>query len=344
MHPNRNNWWSVGLVAALTLALGSQVAALLMISAGRMLHAVAWHLVAALASALAGFRAAVGGGADARPQFAAVVAFSFALTLPVLGLLGLVWVLLPHWVSARRKDEDRVLELELPEFHETEQIGVDAEGGVSTIEDELSEGRPVEQRVRSVMALRRMDPQRAVPLLRVALADPSEDVRLLAYAILERREKQIRRRITQALASLRSGAATRLGDTERAVVVRGLANDHWELVYGGFSEGEGERLNLEQAAKWADEALHARFDGTLAILLARVRLKQGRAAEAWQLIVAAERGGVATDVCAPLLAEAAFLLREFECIPRLLAHVDGNPLRAPRLQPVARFWNAGGDQ
>lgn len=321
------------MLCALALGLATEAAALLTLAADAPLPALAWHAIAALSSAFAGIRISRG-VPDARPAFAGIVSGALVLTLPALGFLGLVWIVLPHLAAPRRAARDNVLELELPAFHQRESVSFDAARNSRAIEDELAPERPIEQRVRSVMALRRMDPQRAVPLLRIALGDPSEDVRLLAYAILERREKQIRSRITAALTELREGATP----AARATLLRNLANDHWELVYGEFSEGEGQALQLEQAAHWAETALAAGFDGTVALLFARVRLKQQRPEAAWQLIVAAERAGVATGVCAPLLAEAAFLMRNFDAIPRLLARVADDPMQPPRLEPVAQFW------
>jgi len=332
---------STSLVCALLLALGAETAALLLLAADQVVAALAWHTIAALSCALAGNRAA-NGTPEARPELAAIVTASLAFTLPGLGFLGLVWVVLPHMASSRRATADHVLELELPTFYSHESVTLDVQRGFASIEDELAPERPIEQRVRSVMALRRMDPKRAVPLLRVALGDRSEDVRLLAYAILERREKQIRARITHALAELREEVGGDVSQTDNAQLtrLRGLANDHWELVYGEFSEGDGQKLNLDQAARWAEAALRDKFDGTTALLLARVRLKQSVPEAAWELIVAAERAGVAPGVCAPLLAEAAFLMRKFDAIPRLLARVADDPMHPARLEPVARFWTA----
>jgi polysaccharide biosynthesis protein PelE len=339
-HPSTSRS-STSLVCALTLALGAETAALLLFAADQVIVALAWHTIAALSCAFAGNRAA-NGTPEARPELAAIVTASLAFTLPGIGLLGLVWVVIPHMASARRAVPDHVLELELPAFHRHESVALDTERGFAAIEDELAPERPIEQRIRSVMALRRMDPKRAVPLLRIALGDRSEDVRLLAYAILERREKHIRARITHALSELREevGGDVSQTDSARVTRLRGLANDHWELVYAELSEGDGQKLNLEQAARWAEAALRVQFDGTTALLLARVRLKQYAAEDAWQLIVAAERAGVAPGVCAPLMAEAAFLMRKFDAIPRLLARVADDPMHPARLEPVARFWTA----
>jgi hypothetical protein len=322
-------------VLPLSLALAAETIALLQVSASSPLHALAWHVVAALSSALLGWQLNEG-TTHGQPPSAAFIAGALVLALPALGFLGLLWVVLPHWGRARAAAGRELLELELPAFHQRDSASFDPGGGFGPIEEELSPERPVDQRVRSVMTLRRMDPRRAVPLLRLALADSSEDVRLLAYAILERREKQIRTQIDRALRELRTSPS------EPVRLMRSLANQHWELVYGGFSEGDARLLTLSQAADWAEAALRAAFDGATALLLARVRLQQGDGAAAWPLIIAAaERAGVASDVCAPLLAEAAFLLRRFDWIPRLLAGACDNPLLSPQLQPVARFWNGG---
>lgn len=325
------------MVCALILALASETVALLLLSAEDLMLALSWHAVAALSCGL-GASFAARRMRDANATLAALVAAAVIFTLPGIGFLGLVWVVLPHLAAPRREVADHVLELELPAFSQHESVAFDLDRDIASIEDELSPERPVQQRVRSVMALRRMDPQRAVPLLRIALTDASEDVRLLAYAILERREKQIRSRITAALTELQEN--TDLAPDAHISRLRGLANDHWELVYGEFSEGEGQKLNLEQAARWAEAALAAQFDATTALLLARVRLKQSQGESAWELVAAAERAGVASGVCAPLLAEAAFLMRKFDAIPRLLARVADDPTYPARLQPIARFWTA----
>lgn len=255
---------SASLLCALGLALGAEAAALLLVAADQVLPALGWHLIAALSCAFAGHRAARG-TPEARPELAAIVAGSLVVTLPGVGLLGLVWVVLPH-LASRRAIAGHVLTLERPPFHEHESVAFDTERGFAAHEDELAPDHPLEQRVQSVMALRRMDP---------------------------------------------------------------------ELEFG---QGDGHTLNLEQAGRWAEAALGAHFDGTTAVVLARVRLKRNEPEAAWQLIVAAERAGVASGVCAPLLAEAAFLMRKFDAIPRLLARVADDPMHSAQFDAVARFW------
>jgi hypothetical protein len=190
-----------------------------------------------------------------------------------------------------------------------------------------------------------MDAKHAVPLLRVALSDAHEDVRLLAYAILERREKDLRRRIEMALSDLEALQAP--GETEaalpRAAALRALAELHWELVHGGFVGGELEGPTLEASLRHGHASLLLVADGSLALLLARIRLRQGHANAALRYLRAANSLGVANAALAPLYAEVAFLMRRFERIAPLLAQAGEAPLARPRLAAVAAFWHDRGE-
>ena len=57
---------------------------------------------------------------------------------------------------------------------------------------------PLETRLRVLVALQSMRPKAAVPLLQGLLADPSEDIRLLAYSMVDAWEKDVTRQIQQA--------------------------------------------------------------------------------------------------------------------------------------------------
>jgi hypothetical protein len=182
------------------------------------------------------------------------------------------------------------------------------------------------------MALRRMPARDALPLLRTALGDASEDVRLLAYAILERREKALRASIERKL------------ETSDAYE---LAHDHWELVHGGFVEGELAQRTLQLAAEHARDALErirldiGAPDGSLSVLLARIELRRGETAGAARALELAARAGVAGSTLAPLHAELAFIERRFDRIPGLLASAaTGAQLDRPRLHAVIEHWRS----
>jgi hypothetical protein len=197
------------------------------------------------------------------------------------------------------------------------------------------EGSP-DQRVRAVMALRHMEARRAVPLLRQAFAHESEDVRLLAFGILEQREKRLRARIKLSETRLTSAR----GPADGVRHHRRLARDHWELVYGGFVSGDLEPLTLRRASEHAAQVLARAADPNMALLLARIHLRQKAPALAWAELERAERAGLPRASAAPLFAEAAFQMRRFGEIPTILRGVRRAQLRRPELEPVAAFWTS----
>jgi hypothetical protein len=189
-----------------------------------------------------------------------------------------------------------------------------------------------------VLALRRLPAPRAVPLLRLCFQDGSEDVRLLAFADLERRESKLRARIQLTRAALAAGALPR---RRRAQLEQRLASEHWELVEGGFVSGALEARVLELANKHAEAAFELGVRGPAAVLLARVALRRGQAHAAGRWLEAAEVAGVSQAVCAPLSAEAAYRTRRFSDVGPRLGRAARAQLRRPELDAVVEYWTGG---
>jgi hypothetical protein len=208
------------------------------------------------------------------------------------------------------------------------------------IRDVLANSNSVAERLEAVLALRGLSARRAVPILRLAFSDQNEDVRLLAFADLERRESKLRARVKETSAAL-AGAA-KLPPSWRAQLERCLAQDHWELVYGGFVQGRLEARVLETAAEHASASLGLAARGSAALLLARVALRQQRPEAAWNWLEQAEHAGIAPAVCAPLLAEAAYAQRRFGDVAPLLRRASPGQLRRPSLAPIVDFWTGRG--
>jgi len=299
----------------------------------------------------------------------------FVACVPLLGMIALATVIAPIWRSARASESDTWIELPM---ERRAQLGAtsyasttrsqaarpsaDARAraqalgslAVVPIREILRGTGPAHERIQAVMALRRMPARDALPLLRSALTDASEDVRLLAYAILERREKSLRASIERKLGALaeQDAGSTQPGASsgQQLGALRELAHDHWELVHGGFVEGELAQRTLELAAEHTSAALSllissdasatAGREGDLAVLLARIELRRNRTQEAARALELAGRAGVAESTLAPLLAELAFIERRFDRIPSLLALAAGAQLDRPRLHAVIEHWRA----
>jgi hypothetical protein len=272
---------------------------------------------------------------EAAGSFAAGSAAVLVLTLPVVGAALLAFVAWPSW---RRRPESAgaaLVEVALPDGSgDIDEPPLARAPEARPIRELLRDATSADERVRAVMALRHMDARRAVPLLRLAFSHESEDVRLLAFGILEQREKRLRSRIELNQSRL-AGDATRPARWHRR-----LARDHWELVYGGFVSGDLEPAVLAQARDHALAALEREPDARMGVLLARIylRRRQPEAAEAY--LARARRAGLPAASAAPLLAEAAFQRRRFGDIATILRGVQRGELRRPELEPVAEYWTS----
>jgi hypothetical protein len=354
---------SFGFATALLFAgVACELSSALLVLCNFALHALAAHALASISAALASYAIAREQAPKPSPRalwIAAACNGAFIASAPLLGMTVFVTVIAPAWRKERDTRGDEWLELPM---HARAQVGAGsialrpqlarpsaearvrqalAEHAVVPIREVLEGDSSPAERIQAVMALRRMPARDALPLLRTALGDASEDVRLLAYAILERREKGLRASIERKLEALE---AHEDGSASQLAALRELAHDHWELVHGGFVEGELAQRTLQLAAEHARGALElirrgiGKPEGALSVLLARVELRRGETVGAAHALELAAQAGVADSTLAPLHAELAFIERRFDRIPGLLASVGGTQLDRPRLHPVIEHW------
>lgn len=191
---------------------------------------------------------------------------------------------------------------------------------------------------RSVRALLSLDPRlsrQTAPLIREALRHPHEDLRLLAYGLLDQREGDLLETINQQLQS-RIGAGT----LATAHIDKRIAFLYWELLYQDLSRdhlrdhaiGESRRHARLAAAVLTDDA-------PLHILLGRLALIDGDSLAACHHLERALQLHTALGQVLPYLAEARFRLRDMRGLRALTTRFPAL-LDLPNIGPVARFWMA----
>jgi hypothetical protein len=191
--------------------------------------------------------AAARGFALSRPTPLAVVT---ALFVPVLGPLGL-WALfraLGRSAHAAGLGAPPTI-TRLPSLPADAPEPVGEPLGMGALAARIRYSRDANTRLKSVLATRRLDGACATQLLRAALRDSHEDVRLLAYALLEDRERQADATVRDLLATLAAAPPAR-----RAAINERLANAYWELCYQGLVAGELESFSLARALEHLDAA------------------------------------------------------------------------------------------
>ncbi len=187
---------------------------------------------------------------------------------------------------------------------------------------------PSTTRVGALLALSRMPGRIATPLLRSVLTCANEDVRLLAYGLLDAREKALNESIHEAL-RLYAQPEQRLAAAAR------LAGLYWEMVYHGLAVGDVRRHALERCLAYAEEVLAAGFDAETTLYRARALHALGRYDEAQAAY--ANLGELPASRVLPYLAELAFDQGDYAACRSRLERLEADA--APtRLAPVLRYW------
>lgn len=303
-------WRDGALAAAATLEVAAAVAA----SRGGDALALALHAASCAAVALGLDRRLLEGAAGA------ALAFTLALFVPVLGPAGLAVAerMTRRFTPAA---EGRLVRTRVPGLAEA-----------PAAPRPLGPRRGVPALTRIGAARGRSDPG-AVEVLRGALAHPEEDVRLIAFSVLEAKSRAAYRGVHDATRELEVAPAGRLGAAHRDVAAR-----HWEIARLGLAEGECLAHALHQARHHVLAALKQDPGrASLHLLLGRIELRRGQAREAEAALTEAVERGLPPEIAQPYLAEAAFLDGRFDLVRRRLA---GVPARAaPAVDRVRRYWS-----
>ena len=118
--------------------------------------------------------------------------FSLVFFIPVVGALGVACVIFPalYWPRPREQQAWQALGIpKLPFRSQPLHSPMFRDGG---LQDVLRHAPDPDLRLSALLSTRRMPGRDAIPILKLALADPSDDVRLLAYSMLDKQENDIK--------------------------------------------------------------------------------------------------------------------------------------------------------
>lgn len=263
--------------------------------------------------------------------------FGLAFFVPVVGLLCVFAGVYAGWLFPGSGPQLSFAQVESPQFQSEREGGLGPLRG-SAIRAQLRDRTAApERRVQALIMLGDSAPQAAAPLLQEVLADPLEDMRLLAYGMLDRREKTITEQLDAARRELAAArAAAERGEQARAARV--IAQLYWELVYQSLAQGDMERFALGEAMTHAQLALElAPGDGPTWMLVARIELRRQELAAADTALAAAQAGGVPREQVIPYLAELRFRQDRLGEVRRLMVELGTQPATGP-LAALQQYW------
>ncbi|MBL8428891.1 MAG: hypothetical protein JNJ95_03235 [Dechloromonas sp.] len=303
-----------------------------------------WYLVmhAAASMLLAGFAIVLLPRAltqPRRPVLLLIAGCSYAV--PILGFIGALAAIIVVRAYSHRVIEPDFESLKLPEFDPHQHpTGGFRQAGLRAFLDNPE--APVATRMGALVALQYVSGRLSSPLLRDVLTDPSEDIRLLAYGMLDNREKRINQAIDEELKKLAAGRAEE-GPEERGpqtlAAARRLSDLYWELIYQRLVQGDLRTHALAESSRYCQMVLrHAPDDAALTLRQGRLLHDLGHPEGAATAYYKALALGLPATRVLPHFAELRFDQGDYADAKRLMGDL-ANWASLPRLQPSIEYWN-----
>jgi len=335
----------IAVWAKILAAVSMETAALSMLSSTPTLaHLASYFSLHAVASALVAWPAWVLLPSNFKKPFipACALLWAFAFFIPVLGIAAILVVVQVAQRFPRILRTERYVTVRMPEFsgvqrEATERSDLRAGDARRILKDSA---QPLETRLRVLVALQSMQPKAAVPLLISLLSDPSEDIRLLAYSMLDSWEKDIVQKIQKANAEL--DAARQSGSNTLIVnALRRLAELHWTQADTGLARGDLRRFALEHAQKYCAQVqqLDTRAPGIWA-LYARILTELGHLDEAVKAIKMARRLRMPIAEAYSLMAQIAYTQHNYQAVRRYADMLPDDALLPSSVLRSAAFWRS----
>ena len=260
--------------------------------------------------------------------------FGFAFIAPVIGALGLLFVARAALRSEGGYEKFAVPGLVvLPEYDV--QCKETHRSGQGAIRSRLGEEVPAHIRMQSLLTLQAVPNRVSNPILEDLLGDSTDDIRLVAFGMLDSEEKKLSIHIQREQAALADSQTPE----QQYACYRHLAELHWELVYAALAKGALRQHMLQQALAFiaAALALNVEPDAGILFLKGRVLLAQNEPDGAEAAIHEALALGQSETSALPYLAEMAFMRRDFQRVKSLMGEMAQLNL-ASKTRAIEDFW------
>lgn len=260
--------------------------------------------------------------------------FIIALFIPLLGMSGLMLALIPGLRIIKKASELPMNSNLIRTFSEGSVNNVIAFNyGKVNLASLLQSNNP-DIRLNAVYATLKLEDKNAIPLLRIALRDPVDDIRLLAYALIDRKEQ----RISERIESVRQKLEANETPPNARHLYRSIVKDYWEMAHLGLVEGETLNYVLNKTREYLERGLQ-RYpkDRGLHFQYAKLLLKLKKLKSAHDEFKIAENLGIERKQLLLYYAEIDFLQRRYGEVKRYMKEIDFSTAR-PDIYAAKRFW------
>lgn len=293
-------------------------------------HLLASTLIAIVASAL--FRTRIA----SQRRWLIMLTAGFCYAIPVGGFIGMLLGILMLRMERRAVAPEPFESIELPEFdpHQQHQSASFRQTGLRSLLNNTNV--PMTSRLGAMVALQNVSGRISSPLLRNVLTDPSEDIRLLAYGMLDNQEKRINKAIDEQLKVFAAHEDSK--DTPYYHAAQLLSDHYWELVYQELALGDLRNYAIGESLRYCDLVLeHNRDNAALTLRKGRLLHALGKPNDAREAYLVSLALGLPAVRVLPYLAEINFESRNFDELDFLIEELSYWSA-LPKLRPLIDYW------
>lgn len=183
--------------------------------------------------------------------YAFLLLFLLNFSMPIVGYLSAMWIAYYLRSVVYEKRERMTHTLNLDEFDEVFAHTKRIFGESALLEMMHNPYIPKSKKLQALVELsQNLDPVN-IKVVQETLKSEDDEVRMFGYAILNKTELSLNRRINEALEELQKEG---LSKEREAYLKKRLATLYWDLVYYGFAQDVLESEFLEMIYRYNDEA------------------------------------------------------------------------------------------
>lgn len=267
----------------------------------------------------------------------------FSFVVPGIGFMTVVLAILTIRAYPSRTHTDSFATVDLPEFdlHQSLHAAGRPTGMRALLNNRKASPK---NRFTALVSLNHVSGHVASPMLRDVLNDQSDDLRLLAYGMLDRMEQRISHAIHEAAQTFKN-EQQKSQDQQTDLSTRGitaaqhLSDLYWELVYQGLASDDMREFAVQESLRYCDLVLtHWPEDGPLLLRRGRLLHALGKLQEAGEYYQRALQHDLPETQVLPYQAQLHFERGEYARVKELMRSLK--PHNAlPKLRPVIDYWS-----
>lgn len=257
-----------------------------------------------------------------------------------------VVIVFSFYFPYRKKEEGKFETLDFPEFSIHTQ-GKKNFGGLLGAKERLQKDQlSTQARVDSLMMLQHFSKSHVTEVIRKLLSDEQDDLRLLAFGMLNKREKVINQQIFEQLNMLEE-LKVDPDNSNRKIILQNLilmrlAELYWSYVYENLVQGDLRSYSLKMAENYLKEVLVIEeYKNPLSVFLfAKIKNAQGNFDEALTYFNLAIELGIVSSRVFPYLAEIYFRQRRYDKVKSSMQQLARSKVVLPSIKGIMGVWIA----